>query len=248
MDYLKAELLENGYFRQEQLTFADCDRNQNVRVAALLRKAACYAGYDYDARGLTHQRLLERREVFLFSRAAIRIYRCPRAGDLLDITTWENGAKGAHMQRVYELRDQTGELRAAIRSDWILVDPESRRILRPSSFTAKPIGVCERVIDCPDTRKILLPKEGAEDLGSRAVVWSDLDGNGHIFSGNYGDIVWDYLPPEYQDRVPREFYINYSKEATLGETLRLTGFREEDAYRMEGVGPEGLCFSAMCLF
>ena len=248
MDYLKAELLENGYFRQEQLTFADCDRNQNVRVAALLRKAACYAGYDYDARGLTHQRLLERREVFLFSRGAIRIHHCPRAGDLLDITTWENGAKGAHMQRVYEMRDQAGDLRAAIKSDWILVDPESRRILRPSSFTAKPIGVCGRMIDCPDTRKILLPREGAEDLGSRVVVWSDLDGNGHIFSGNYGDIVWDYLPPEYQDRVPREFYINYSKEATLGETLRLTGFREGDAYRMEGLGPEGLCFSAMCLF
>ena len=248
MEYLKAELRENGYFRQEELTFADCDRNKNVRVSALLRKAACFAGYDYDARGLTHERLLALREAFLFSRAAIRIHRCPRAGALLDITTWENGAKGAHAQRVYEMRDQSGALLVSIKSDWILVDPVSRKILRPSAFTAKPMLLCPVEIDCPDTRKLLLPKEGVRELGQRKIVWSDLDGNGHVFSGNYGDIVWDYLPPELQDKTPREFYINYSKEAVLGETLALEGAQEENVYWMEGLGPEGPCFTAMCVF
>ena len=45
--------MENGYFRQEEFVFADCDRNKRARVAALLSKAAAFAGYDYDARGLT---------------------------------------------------------------------------------------------------------------------------------------------------------------------------------------------------
>ncbi|MFR3922616.1 MAG: hypothetical protein ACLTYN_12335 [Dysosmobacter welbionis] len=49
------------------------------------------------------------------------------------------------------------------------------------------------------------------------MVWSDLDGNGHVYSGNYGDFVWDYLPADLQEKVPREFFINYSKEATLGQ-------------------------------
>ena len=48
--------------------------------------------------------------------------------------------------------------------------------------------------------------------------------------------------------MPREFYINYSKEATLGEELRLMGFREGDTYRMEGIGPSGPCFTAQCVF
>lgn len=248
MDSFKSKLMENGYFRQEELTFADCDRNKNARVAALLRKAANYAGYDYDARGLTHEKLLEMREAFLLSRMAVRVHRCPRAREVLDITTWENGTKGVHMQRVYELRDQAGQLCAAIKSDWILVDPVTRKILRPNSFTAKAFTVCPREIDCPDTRKILPLKEGAETLGLRRIVWSDLDGNGHVYSANYGDIVWDYLPADLQDRTPREFYINYSKEATLGEELRLLGLREENAYRVEGLGPAGLCFSALCVF
>ena len=180
---------------------------------------------------------------------ALKIQDCPKVRDVLDVTTWEDGTKGAHMQRVYELRDQAGALRCAIRSDWILVDPETRRILRPESFTARAFTVCPVAIDCPPTRKVALPREGLEELGVRPVRWSDLDGNGHLYSGNYGDIVWDHLPPDLRDRSPSAFYINYSREATLDQELRLLGIRDgADAYLMEGVGPGGTCFTCRCEF
>lgn len=244
----KQRLMPDGYFRQEELNFGDCDCRKRARVAALLSRVGAFAGYDYDARGLTHDKLRAMREVFLVSRVAMRIHRCPMAGDVLDITTWENGARGAHMQRVFEMADQTGALCVSIRSDWILVDPETWRILRPASFKAKPLTVCPKPIDCPEPVKIQLPREGLEDLGQRPVRWSDLDGNGHIYSGKYGDIVWDCLPAEFQDRTPREFFIQYSREATLGQTLRLTGHRDGDDYRVEGTGPDGVCFTALCRF
>lgn len=247
MDF-KQCLTEDSYTRQEELGFWDCGPDKRVRVAALLSKAATFAGYDYDARGLTHEKLYAMREVFLLSRIALRIHDCPRSRDVLTITTWEDGIKGAHMQRVYEMVDQEERLRVSMRSDWILVDPETRKILRPSSFTAKPLGTCPKEIDCPPPKKILLPREGLEDLGTREIRWSDLDGNGHLYSGNYGDIVWDVLPPDLQQRTPREFYLNYSKEATLGEELRLRGCREGETYRIEGIGPEALCFTALCVF
>ena len=245
---LKQCLTENSYTRQEELGFWDCGPDKRVRMAALLSKAATFAGYDYDARGLTHEVLYAKREAFLLSRIALRIHDCPRARDLLTITTWENGAKGAHMRRVYEMADGEGSVRVSVKSDWILVDPETRRILRPTAFTAKPLGICPKEIDCPETRKILLPREGLEDLGTREIRWSDLDGNGHLFSGNYGDYVWDALPEDLQVRVPREFYINYSREAVLGDQLKLDGFRDETGYFVEGLGPRGSCFTALCVF
>ena len=248
MDAFQQRLYENGCFRQEELGFWDCDREQRVRVAAILSKMAAFAGYDYDARGLTHEVLLANREVFLLSRAAIRVHDCPRAQDVLDITTWEDGAKGAHMRRYYEMKDQAGRVRVAARTDWILVDPVTRRILRPSSFTAKPLMYSDRPLDCPKPRKIILPPEGREDLGTRTVRRSDLDGNGHLYSGNYADIIWDALPEDLQVQVPKEFYINYSREAVLGDTLRLEGRRSEEGYFVEGLGPRGLCFSALCIF
>lgn len=248
MEDLKRHLTENSYFWQAELSFAECDRSRRARVSTLLSLAAAAAGHDYDARGLPYEKLYAMREVFLLSRFALNIHSCPQAGDILDVTTWENGVRGAHMQRVFEMADQTGRLCVSAKSDWILVDPETRRILRPSSFTAKPITVCPKAIDCPDCRKLPPLKAGAEDLGVRQVRWSDLDGNGHLYSGNYGDIVWDYLPADLQGRVPRAFFINYSKEATLGQALRLTGARDGERYQMEGLGPEGVCFSALCVF
>ena len=248
MESFKQELYENGYFRQEELVFWDCDREQRVRPAALLSRLGAFAGYDYDARGLTHEVLWANREVFLLSRASIKIQDCPHAGDVLDITTWEAGAKAAHMGRNYEMRDRQGRLRVSARTDWILVDPETRKIMRPSAFTAKPLLSSDRSLDCPETRKIVLPREGREDLGTRTVRWSDLDGNGHLFSGNYGDYIWDVLPEDLQIQTPREFFINYNREAALGDELRLTGFREGETYRMKGIGPNGVCFTALCMF
>lgn len=248
MEDFKQRLYENGYFRQEEMGFWDCGPDQRVRVAALLSRLGTFAGYDYDARGLTHEVLWARREVFLLSRASLKIHDCPRARDVLDITTWEAGVKAAHMRRNYEMADREGRVRVSARTDWILVDPETRKILRPSSFTARPLPGSGRPVDCPETRKIAVPREGRENLGKRTVRWSDLDGNGHLFSGNYGDIIWDALPEDLQTRTPREFQINYSREAVLGDTLLLEGCRSEEGCFVEGLGPHGPCFTALCVF
>ena len=248
MEDFKQCLTESSYSRQEELVFWDCDRNKNARIATLLNKVATFAGYDYDARGYTHERLYAMQTVFLLSRVALRIHVLPKARDILTTTTWENGSKGAHMQRVFEMVNQTGTLCVSAKSDWIMVNPLTRKILRPHSFIAKNEAHCPKEIDCPSPQKILLPKEGLEELGTRSIVWSDLDGNGHLYSGNYGDIIWDYLPTDLQNRIPQEFFINYSREATLGDQLRLYGFRDGETYQMEGMGEHGICFTARCVF
>ena len=69
--------------------------------------------------------------------------------------------------------------------------------------------------------------------------------------GRWSGPTWTvtaYLPADLQEKVPREFFINYSKEATLGQELRMVGCRKGGEYLMEGLGPEGVCFSAQCVF
>ena len=248
MQDFKQILTDEMYARQEELTFWDCDRNKRVRIAAILSKIGAFGGYHYDALGFTHEFLLDHGTVFLLSRCAVHFHRTPRARDVLTVKTWENGAKGAQVQRVFEMEDQTGTLCFSAKSDWVLADPRTHKMLRPAAFTLRPLGKCPKEIDCPEPKKILLPKEGLEDLGERKIVWSDLDGNGHLFSGNYGDIVWDYLPQDLQDRELRDFAINYSREAKFGDVLAIRGLREENGYLMEGLGSAGVCFTAHCVF
>lgn len=248
MRELRQYLTEWSYVRQVEVTFGQCDRGERLRIAGILDQAASMAGYDYDARGMTRAVMLEMGYAFLLSRAAFRIHRCPRYGDILTIQTWEDGIRGAHMQRAYEMKDQTGRLCVSARSDWILVHPETHKIRRPRSLVQEEFHPERKCVDCPSPRRIVLPGEGLEELGTRRVNWSDLDGNGHLYSGKYGDIVWDFLPEDLQPEVPAEFYIQYSKEAALGQELRMRGLREEHAYRIEGVGESGVCFVAMCVY
>lgn len=248
MKDFKQILTENSYIRQEELIFGECDRNENLRMAGLLGKIASFGGYDYDARGMTREVLLEMGYAFLLSRLSVRVHQRPKYGETLTVQTWENGAKGVHMQRVFQMKNDEGCLCVSAKSDWILVHPETHKILRPRSFVHQEFIPCPVEIDCPEPKKIALPKDDLEELGVRRVAWSDLDGNGHLYSGKYGDIIWDHLPADLQDEMPRDFYLNYSKEATLGQELRLFGVREGDAYRMEGVGPSGVCFTALCVY
>lgn len=248
MEDFKQRVTEAGYLRQEEVTFGECDRNEKLRMAGLLGKVACFAGYDYDARGMDRARMLELGCAFLLSRVAVRVHRWPRYGEVLSIETWEAGVKGAHMQRAYVMKDRAGQICVACRSDWVIADPKTHRIIRPRSLVHESFPPAPAELDCPQPKKILLPKEGLEELGVRRVVWSDLDGNGHLFSGRYGDIIWDFLPDDLREREVREFYLNYSKEAVLGQELRLLGHREENGYRIEGLGPESTCFTALCVY
>ena len=248
MEDFKQILSGDMYSRQEQLSFWDCDRAMRVRPAAILSKIAMFGGYHYDALGFPRNMLIDAGFVFLLSRISVKFHRVPCSPEVLTINTWENGAKGAQVQRVFEMLDAAGNLCISAKSDWVLADPNTHKMLRPSAFTLRELGTCPKEIDCPEPKKIVLPKEGTEDLGVREVVWSDLDGNGHLFSGNYGDIVWDHLPTRLQALPCREFSINYSREAMMGQRIALRGCTAEDAYLMEGRTDDGVCFTAKCLF
>ena len=247
MKDFEQSLTENRYSRQEELTFWDCDCNKKMRMATILSKMAAFGGYHYDALGFTHEVLSAAGFAFLLSRVAVSIHHWPDFRDVLTIDTWEDGAKGVHTRRVFRMLDQTGRLCISGKTDWILADPNTHKLLRPTAFNLRPFGTCPVEIDCPEPKKIILPKEGLENLGTRQVRWSNLDGNGHLFSGNYGDIIWDALPEELREQTVREFYINYSKEVRLDDELQLAGCRTEDGYLIEGHGPQSLYFSAFCV-
>ena len=153
------------------------------------------------------------------------------------------------MQRVYEITDREGLL-VSIRSDWI------------SWWTRRPGASCGPAPSQPRSwapaprlstpgapGRSCCPGRGLEDLGARKVVWSDLDGNGHVYSGNYGDFVWDYLPADLQEKVPPGVLHQLQQgKPPLGQELRMVGCRKGGEYLMEGLGPEGVRFSAQWCF
>ena len=241
-------LTDDAFSQEMEVTFPGCDSTRHAKLSTLLGFAVAAASGDYEARDLGYEKLRAMGQVFLLSRLLLTIHRTPQLGEILTVATWEDGVRGVQMRRGCSMTTASGEVLVSARSQWILVDPESRKILRPSCFTARQFHQPDFPLDCPECDKVLPPRQQLEELGEHRVVWSDLDGNGHIYSGNYGAIFWDNLPADLQTKACREFSVNYHKEATLGENLTLTGCREENGYRMAGTGNGELCFTARCRF
>lgn len=232
---------QDGIFYEDSfLHFYDCDCFERAKLSTILKYIADIAGVDYTQKGFGHQYLWDRGMVFLLSRTCLQIERMPRAYETVTVSTWEQGKKGSQFLRHFEIFDEQGALLVSAATAWLLVDPQSRRILRPEVFTGFMPKLPDKLPDCELPGKLRMPEGGAE-VGRRVIRFSDLDGNGHVYNSVYGDIAYDFLPAEYQSRPLRGFKINYQTEAVLGEelVLYLAHAPEEDSLYLEGRNAAG---------
>lgn len=237
---------QDGAFEKTQdITFSLCDFTGRLKPSALLRLTSDLAGEDYVDRGLPHDRLMEEGYVFLVSRARFNIIRNVQAEEQVKLTTYEREKSGPFCIRDYIIENSSGELLIAGRSAWIICEPVTRRIVRPDRFPHRIELHQDRVLPVGEPDKLRLP-EGMELLGERRVVYSDLDGNGHVNNSVYGDMACDVLPMELFRGEIREFAINFVKEAKPGDTIALYGAAEDGRQIVAGYVGAGLCFE--CIF
>ena len=63
--------------RETELSFAQCDARRKMKLSAMLSLLVSAAGWDYDARGLTYERLLSEGKAILLSRITLAVSRLP---------------------------------------------------------------------------------------------------------------------------------------------------------------------------
>ena len=83
---------------------------------------------------------------------------------------------------------------------------------------------------------------------TRQIMYSDIDGNGHVNNARYGAFVIDSLPGEFQNKEFTDFRINYSKEATKDSVLNIYGNFDEESKKITIVAKQGenICFESEC--
>ncbi len=208
------------FYKEVEIRFCDCDSTKRARIETVLRIMADIAGVAYGAKGYTHAWLWEHDSVFLVTRAAVRIRRMPVADETILVKTWENSLKGVQYYRDMVFYSMEGETLAEGQTVWVVVDPKSRTIQRPSAFPGSFDPIPELTADTLPPVKLRL-LEGMEEAGRRKIVYSDIDGNNHTYNAVYAGIACDFLPPELFTRRLTDFRINFNQEALLGEELSI---------------------------
>ena len=235
------------YYQDVEIRFSECDSHKEARIETLLQIMADMAGVAYAAKGYTHAWLWEHQSVFLVTRASIRIRRAPQADERITVETWEVGIKGAQYYRDFRFYDRKGTPIVEGQTAWVVVDPETRAIQKPWAFPGKFDPIPNRVADTlPPAR--LRPEEEYRPAGTRTVVYSDIDGNGHTYNARYAGMACDVLPAEIWSRRLTDFRINFKQEARLGETLALGLCRTDGKASVIGMLGDTVSFEAEFLF
>lgn len=226
--------------------FYDCDHKNRLKMSSFLKLTAELAGKDYTDKGMSHEFLWEHGFVFLLSKISLGIKRYPSDGEKLKISTWEAGRKGAMFLRGYVIEGEDGEVCAEGISGWILVNPETRKIIRPADFPWQMPRLETKILSALPVGKI--QAESPELAGEHIVRFPDLDCNGHVYNGNYADIASECMSKELYEKDVKNFRINFTNEAKLGDRIQLLLEEKENRAVILGIVDGKPCFECEYVF
>ncbi len=219
---------EEGLYQEEmEVKFCQCDASHRLKLSELFRILTDMADSAFAFRGMDHQFLMENRMVFLITRFSVQVLRMPVQTERIRVATWEQQIERAQFIRNFCVWDKNGNPLIEASSGWILVDPVDRSILRPVQFEEHFPGSLrpqpEEKSGAPDFVRLRLrdSDEGVLRGEDRKIVYSDIDGNGHVDNARYIDMAMDILPEQLTSLPPETVQVAFNREAMLGETLQL---------------------------
>ncbi len=241
------QVLNNAVFEEkEPLRFYDCDYKCRMKLSAILKRSAEIAGRDYTLKGFGHEVLWEKQMVFLLSRVSARIFNYPHEQSDLTTRTWEHGTKGAMFLRATEIVDENNKIAVSLNSGWVLANPVTRHIYKPSHFDFDMPQDFDKPIHSVPLEKIKYTELKLQ--AQREVRKTDLDANGHVYNAVYADMASDALPKSIYEKDIRNFRINYIAEAVLGDILDLYAQENENSYIIIAFNKDKICFECEFMF
>ena len=162
-----------------------------------------------------------RHTAFLVGKQAVEIYRMPTRGEKVTLDTACEPCKKGSMKRITHLRDEAGRELAMVDCRWIVMDPETERILRQPSWCTPNYE--------NDTLEEELPQL--------------------VHNSCYLDIACDALPLEVLRKGPlRLASIKYHREIPMGAEVAVSYAPSADGWYVVGRREEHMAFECYLEF
>ena len=203
----------------------DTDANRHVRPSKIVEYMQETANVQCEASGLPLDKLRDERGLgFILGALSLRIDAPLHAYDEIEVYTWCRPARGYIYNRYFEIK-RDGVTVAQAASTWVLLDINQKTLVRTSpNDDMHSHFYYDEPIDADSLpKKVRIPRDvELECVGTRRVVYSDIDYNMHMNNTHYPDTICDFLSEMTDTEKPRtvsSLSLSYLKEAALGDTL-----------------------------
>ncbi len=197
----------------------ECDCNGRMKAGAIMSQCQAISTNHCNAFGLTIDVYRKTHTVFLLAKVSLELYGEICVGDKIRIVTRPSSPNRAVYSRYTRFYNEQGEEVAAQDSKWVLVDTDTRKILRnPPEELHFPFN-----LSIEQEHDFTIPKvKDAVHSGVERVTYSRTDDNGHLNNTQYADIILDNLPfSATVGKRMKKLVINYHNEAKMGEELEI---------------------------
>ncbi len=237
------------YVIDRQVNSYDCDCKNTLKLSAVLKFMQQASSEQFASLGLPVEKLLKEGLAFLFSKITVKIERMPVCNETLHVGTALTMPKGARFMREFIIEAPDGQRLISALSEWLLVNADDHKLLRPSSFLYPLTFQPEQLNALSD---IAYQKNVTDKtlVYTQPICYSHIDVNHHVNNAVYADFICDALPYEtLKNNAIDNLSISFKKEALPGDILQIyLSQQEKNNFYIEGAHDRGICFSAFVHF
>ncbi len=214
----------NRFTTSFQVPSWDCGHLGRMFPVAMLRYFQEAAVRHSDAEDGVFDRVLDHGLFWAMTGIKMTLGTLPMRGEKVSATTWHAGGDRLRFYRAYTARGEDGRLLADGVSSWVLVNGDTRRVVRASAL---PVALPESELG--PAHEALIPKHLAKMEGLDAgIPWlagfRDLDTNGHVNNVRYAEWILETLPDQVLlNRHLASLELEFKSELRLGDQARSVG-------------------------
>lgn len=210
------------YTEEHTIACYDTDASWRLKPASFMNLAQEAAGRHAVYLGFGYDDLIASNTAWILSRVHVEFTDTPQWRDKITLTTWHKGLNRLFFLRDFILTDGSGNPKVKATTSWLVMNLETRRLVRDPKLMEEGTVCTDNVIDTP-ADKVQMPEDAAaEFVFDHKVAYSDVDTNGHANNAMYMQWAMDAVDYETaSSRAVKSFTINFNHEIKPMDTVSL---------------------------
>lgn len=224
--------MNNKYRNEFVVPCYATDASWRMKASSFMNIAQEAANIHADHLGFGYDDLIKNRTAWILSRMTIKFIKTPLWRENINIETWHKGLERLFYLRDFQMTDSEGKVRALATTSWLVLDIDSRKLVRNPGLLDDGTVCKDNAIEVP-CGKIVIPKDVEQTfVYEHKVAYSDIDTVGHTNNAKYAEWAMNAIDFDFiQQHELKEVNINFNHETRIGDDVAIfkTEIQEEEA-------------------
>ena len=210
------------YIQNHKIACYDTDAAWRLKPASFMNLAQEAAGNHAVYLGFGYDDLIKTNTAWILSRVHVEFIDAPLWREDITLTTWHKGLNRLFFLRDFILTDKDGKERVKATTSWLVMNLETRRLVRDPGLMEDGTVCTENALETP-ADKVQMPKDmEPEHIMDHVVAYSDIDTNAHANNAMYMQWAMDAVGYELTSTRPvKWFTINFNHETKAGDAVAM---------------------------